>query len=58
MLPKKIKKAPDKESEFNEQRSHKTKVSVVEEENVQRYQKGKGLTPLHPDYWIRTTISQ
>jgi len=24
------------------------KVSVVEEEDVQRHQKGKGLTPLHP----------
>ena len=29
-------------------RDHKTKVSVVEEEDVQRHQKGKGLTPLHP----------
>ena len=24
------------------------KVSIVEEEDVQRHQKGKGLTPLHP----------
>ena len=34
--------------EINEQRPHKTKVSIVEEEDVQRHQKGKGLTPLHP----------
>ena len=46
---KKIKKAPDKELEVNKQRPHKTKVSIVEEEeDVQRHQKGKGLTPLHP----------
>jgi len=44
----KIKKAPDKELEVNEQRPHKMKVSVVEEEDVQRHQKRKGLTPLHP----------
>jgi len=44
----KIKKALDKEPEVNEQRPHKTKVSVVEEEDVERHQEGKGLTPLHP----------
>ena len=33
------------------------KVSVVEEEDVQRHQKGKGLTPLHPVHWIRATIN-
>jgi len=44
----KIKKAPDKEPEVNEQRPHKMKVSVVEEEDVERHQKGKGITPLHP----------
>jgi len=48
MLLKKIKKALDKEPEVNEQRPHKMKVSVVEEEEVQRHQEGKGLTPLHP----------
>ena len=29
-------------------RPHKTKVSVVEEEDFERHQEGKGLTPLHP----------
>ena len=49
MLPKKIKKALDKQPEVNKQRPHKTKVSIVEEEeDVQRHQKGKRLTPLHP----------
>jgi len=45
---RKNKERPRQEPEVNKQRPHKTKVSIVEEEDVQRHQKGKWLTPLHP----------